>query len=81
MAHFRIAPGRKAETARRILGEAPEKVVICDRFSAYGWVERKQWCWAHTIRTQSTTRSLDRRFLGFASCLLPRTSGLLRALA
>ena len=48
--HFRIAPNRKAETARLILGDDPEKVVICDRFSAYGWVERKQWCWAHLRR-------------------------------
>ena len=48
--HFRIAPGRKAETARLILGDDPAKVVICDRFSAYGWVARKQWCWAHLRR-------------------------------
>ena len=48
--HFRIAPNRKAETARLVLGEDPAKVVICDRFSAYGWVERKQWCWAHLRR-------------------------------
>ena len=34
--HFRITPNRKAETARQILGDDPKKVVICDRFSAYG---------------------------------------------
>ena len=48
--HFRIAPNRKAETARQILGDDPEKVVICDRFSAYNWVEKKSWCWAHLRR-------------------------------
>ncbi len=48
--HFRIAPNRKAETARPMLGDDPAKVVICDRFSAYGWVEKRQWCWAHLRR-------------------------------
>jgi transposase len=48
--HFRISPKRNAETARAILGDDPEKVVICDRFSAYGWIKKKQWCWAHLRR-------------------------------
>ena len=48
--HFRFAPDRKARTARAILGDDPKKVVICDRFSAYGWVKEKQWCWAHLRR-------------------------------
>ena len=48
--HFRISPKRDAETARAILGDDPGKVAICDRFSAYGWVKKKQWCWAHLRR-------------------------------
>jgi len=48
--HFRIAANRNAEVARAILGDDPKKVVICDRFSAYGWVAKKQWCWAHLRR-------------------------------
>lgn len=48
--HFRISPNRTAEVARSILGEDPKKVVICDRYSGYGWVLCKQWCWAHLRR-------------------------------
>ena len=48
--HFRIAPNRKAQTAREVLGDDPEKVVICDRLSAYNWVEKRSWCWAHLRR-------------------------------
>ena len=48
--HFRIAPNRKAETARLILGDDPEKVVHCDRFGAYHWIRRRSWCWAHLRR-------------------------------
>ncbi len=48
--HFRISPHRDAKTARAILGDDPKKVAICDRFGAYGWVARKQWCWAHLRR-------------------------------
>ena len=48
--HFRIAPDRKAETARQILGDDPGEVFICDRFSAYHWVRRKSWCRAHLRR-------------------------------
>jgi transposase len=48
--HYRISRHRDAETAGQMLGDDPAKVVICDRFSAYGWVSRKQWCWAHLRR-------------------------------
>ena len=48
--HFRIAPSRKAEVARLILGDDPAKVAICDRFGAYNWVERRSWCWPHLRR-------------------------------
>ena len=48
--HFRVAPNRKAETARQVLGDDPGKVVICDRFSAYNWVRKRSWCWAHLRR-------------------------------
>ena len=43
-------PGSTIDTARAILGDDPEKVVLCDRFSAYGWVQKKSWCWAHLRR-------------------------------
>ena len=48
--HLRISPWRDAATARAILGDDPAKVAICDRYSGYGWVAWKQWCWAHLRR-------------------------------
>ena len=47
---YRISRHRDGDTARQVLGDDPEKVVICDRFSAYGWINKKQWCWAHLRR-------------------------------
>lgn len=48
--HLRISPHRDADTARAILGDDPEKMVQCDRYCAYTWVKKKQWCWAHLRR-------------------------------
>jgi transposase len=47
---FTIAPTRGAEVARGLLGTAPEKVAVCDRFRSYRWVRRRQLCWAHLRR-------------------------------
>jgi transposase len=47
---FTIATSRGAEVARGILGAAARKVVICDRFKSYGWIKRRQFCWAHLRR-------------------------------
>ena len=63
--HFQISPHRNAEVAREILGENPEKVVICDRYSGYLWVVLKQWCWAHLRRDfQAMIDRDDGRFRG-----------------
>ena len=48
--HYHISPKRDADTARAMLGSDEDKVVICDRYSAYTWVKTKQWCWAHVRR-------------------------------
>ena len=47
---FTIAPARGAEVAREILGAAAAKVVISDRLRSYGWIRRRQFCWAHLRR-------------------------------
>jgi transposase len=47
---FTIAPSRGADVARDILGTDPPKVVISDRFKSYGWIKRRQFCWAHLDR-------------------------------
>jgi transposase len=47
---FTIAPSRGADVARAMLGTGSRKVVISDRFKSYGWVKRRQFCWAHLDR-------------------------------
>jgi len=47
---FKIAKGRTAEVARRLLGENYSQVAACDRLKSYWWIKRLQWCWAHLRR-------------------------------
>jgi transposase len=47
---FTIATSRGADVARDILGSDRRKVVISDRFKSYGWIKRRQYCWAHLDR-------------------------------
>jgi transposase len=47
---FTIASTRGAEVAKEILGTNASKVVISDRLRSYGWIRRRQFCWAHLRR-------------------------------
>jgi transposase len=47
---FVIAPSRGADVAREVLGTDAKKVVISDRLKSYGWIKRRQYCWAHLNR-------------------------------
>src|SRR3954451_22692687 len=47
---FTIARSRGADIARGLLGTDARKVVISDRFKSYGWIRRRQFCWAHLRR-------------------------------
>jgi transposase len=47
---FTIAPTRGADVAREVLGTDAKKVVISDRLKSYGWIKRRQFCWAHLNR-------------------------------
>lgn len=47
---FVIAPSRGADVAKGILGTDATKVVISDRLPSYGWIKRRQYCWAHLNR-------------------------------
>jgi transposase len=47
---FRIAKGRTAEAAQRMLGRHYAGVATCDRLKSYWWIKRLQWCWAHLRR-------------------------------
>jgi transposase len=47
---FKIAKGRTAEVAKRLLGEHYSGVATCDRLKSYWWIKHLQWCWAHLRR-------------------------------
>ena len=47
---FTIAATRCGGVARQVLGEVARRVVVSDRFSSYGWIELRQFCWAHLRR-------------------------------
>jgi transposase len=54
---FVVARSRGSQVIKGVLGASFAGYLISDRWSAYSWVplERRQVCWAHTIRTQSVT--------------------------
>ena len=47
---FTIAATRCGRVARQILGEVARRVIVSDRFPSYGWIEVRQFCWAHLRR-------------------------------
>jgi transposase len=47
---FRIASRRGSDVVKSLLGEAFAYVTTCDRWSAYRYLKRVQWCWAHLRR-------------------------------
>ena len=47
---FTIAATRCGGVARQILGTVARRVIVSDRFSSYGWIEVRQFCWAHLRR-------------------------------
>src|SRR4051812_7390989 len=47
---FVIAPGRGGDGGREVLGTDARKVVVSDRLASYGWIKRRQFCWAHLNR-------------------------------
>ena len=44
------SPRTAGGAARQILGEVARRVVVSDRFPSYGWIELRQFCWAHLRR-------------------------------
>jgi transposase len=47
---FTIAATRCGGVARQILGAVARRVIVSDRFPSYGWIEVRQFCWAHLRR-------------------------------
>ncbi len=49
---FIIRPTRATVSAKELLGEFLQGILVSDRFSSYNWVDtaRRQFCWAHLIR-------------------------------
>src|SRR4051794_36988476 len=73
---FTIAKSRGADVARGLLGTEARKVVISDRFKSYGWIKRRQFCWAHLRRDFQAmidrggeSGEVGRRLLGHSDAL------------
>src|SRR5262245_5924194 len=64
---FALRLSRAAGVLGELLGQAFAGVVVCDRAKMYWGCGRLQWCWAHTIRTQSLGAFLRHRFIGTRS--------------
>jgi hypothetical protein len=41
-------------SAKELLGEVVWGIIGTDRYAAYNWINPRQLCWAHPIRTQSS---------------------------
>lgn len=52
LAFFSVSLSRSQASAKSLIGEAFDGIVISDRYSAYGWlnVNQRQVCWAHLKR-------------------------------
>jgi transposase len=80
---FTIAAKRSAAVAKAVLGSKSRQVVTSDRHSSLEWIDPawRQICWSHTIRTQSTIRSVSRYFPWPISFSMTRPRLLIRARA
>jgi len=49
---FEVVLSRSQATAKSLIGEGYEGILVSDRYSAYHWIELQQWqvCWAHLKR-------------------------------
>src|SRR5262249_11495445 len=83
VAFFVIHARRNWEGLKALLGEAITGVVCSDRWATYDRLppERRQVCWAHTIRTQSTIQSISRCRLWRIPRSMPRPRRLIWARA
>lgn len=49
---FEVSLSRSQKTAKALIGESYDGIVVSDRYSAYRWIALDQWqvCWAHLKR-------------------------------
>ena len=49
---FMISSSRSSASAKELMGELFDGILVSDRYSAYTWVDKtkRQFCWAHLIR-------------------------------
>ncbi len=52
LAVFSILPSRARYVIQDLIGQAPQGVVVSDRYAAYAYIDaaRRQVCWAHLLR-------------------------------
>lgn len=73
LALFSILPSRARYVIQDLIGQAPQGIVVSDRYAAYAYIDasRRQVCWAHLLRdfTRIAQRAgepgrIGRRLLG-----------------
>jgi transposase len=76
---FTVAATRCGGVARQILGEVARRIIVSDRFPSYGWIEVRQFCWAHLRRDFQAmidrggeAAEIGRRLLGHSDKLFHR---------
>ncbi|MEO8123954.1 MAG: IS66 family transposase [Burkholderiales bacterium] len=52
LAVFSVLPSRARYVIHNLIGQAPQGVVVSDRYAAYAYIDaaRRQVCWAHLLR-------------------------------
>ena len=80
LAVFNVLPSRARYVIHNLIGQAPQGVVVSDRYAAYAYIDagRRQVCWAHLLRdfTRIAQRAgragrIGRRLLGLG-CVMFR---------
>ncbi|MEB3212275.1 MAG: IS66 family transposase [Leptolyngbyaceae bacterium] len=77
---FAVVLSRSQETAKQLIGETFDGIVISDRYGAYGWIEvtRRQVCWAHLKRDLTAIAERSGVSQGIGESLLRRQQRLFR---
>ena len=52
LAVFSVLPSRASYVIHRLIGQAPQGVVVSDRYAVYAYIDagQRQVCWAHLLR-------------------------------
>lgn len=77
---FEVVLSRSQETAKALIGESYQGIVVSDRYSAYTWIDLAQWqtCWAHLKRDFTAMAERSGASAEIGEALLRRQKRLFR---